>query len=1538
MDTSEYDTNTLLNNNISTINYRVYEPSPEQASSFPSIAADVETELRTLNHIVYYDANRRVVWYFHIPGKDVESGDDNPRVLDSSVSVVGATLLMVDEGSFEPISLFKGRAQGQQASNTPTSSSSSNSALDLSLRNPQMGNSGPPSSSDPDSKPPSAGALDSKGTGSVPIKEAYEQFIMAVLSTTSASFCNRVSAIPLNHRTVLLPSKVTRDGQTERAQDTESAVVGTFRVYLTTTGALVISLSLSCCEGLLSVNEPSSPSQLALGSQILAAPFGVLANYQGFVGGGLSYPELGLGQTPDAQLWRNADARSSQWRETCIKILQSRGLSPALLQSCPWIALQMLRRKPGESKAEGKSTPLLSAVATVSWPAVLCFRKKSVTLARSNGLGDSVLLAQDETSDFLNEARTWFQLGVDRDEKVTKRKKEREAAASKEASAAASSHQPNGHSPLGLRRASNAAAAGAMYPTPPDGVQNPLGITPSMDGTTSSPGAPGVTMAVVDIDTTMTDATVHDATTMHGTLQHDSYADGWHSNEHANEHANEHSNENGKGRADSFTGGDNDDNLFGDMGPDMFGDTDITDADFNFFDEEGDDLDLSGLPDLGMPDGPPMPAVLPVPMPEPAKLLPPPVEDTKPEPSPPIFTKPELKHARSTLMDEGKQRSNTDRAGGMKRESSPFDPDIVYKRVRASLADIRSAPQSTPARKGSIFDSVDFDPVLPLVNKKYEQGGRFDWKPTLQGLPQESNNQPLHQGPPTTDYLRRHGKGRKPLKQPEHTNALIRTITGNLENSSLIASPGKGDDLASDADDISLVSDQDDSSTSEDEPTSPFKSSIRRLNLDDDVASHVTSLRDIESVEDSDPTLALDLPKLAKAEASEMLITKYFEDAESLPIHLSLPDEDTITVAQIVTEQAVTGNLRIRDAHANTLNSAIIPETRRQLSSLGRTALQALREVIPACLGDFNTCNFKGVVEIPDVPLLGPPNRLHPRPVNPRDNNTEPPKPNNLFQIPAPHMELRRAEARLSVLPASVQFWESLGLGPAQGTKDVNVVCVFPHWDGMSDVAAAFLDRMRNVYELLKLGSFERLATSSKVADGLLPYEVDKIATSPGTVSPHIVAGLDDRMEALNQGLISANASEKNYVIYFVYPPDHPGSIVEACTAFKRLFEMHKRTLTDKRQTPVNELVLQLVPLDFLTSSTGIVEPTPGDAIKLAIETYDRCTLFGGPMPSPAIMLEQSLPRGIDFKLSNPSSSSLMHENTCIHIAYAQSIDERWITAAWTDNRGCQQMTASYNLGRKGKALSTSLNDVYHEIWETTHDLISKWKVHWRVIISKCGYMDAQEIGFWQGLAQTESVATVSLTLISVDTDPSMQLVPPAIKVPATTSSAFYTTPVSTPQASIVSPEQSGTPATPMKENTTSAATPGGTPGDGNADPVEGDAILLDVTDQTWGAVLAHRLSNSSSLGELNPALISGYLVKRGGTKLEDPPVVLEVNIVHADNNPRMYEPLMREMLTYFRGLGTLARARGVVDRGTDIRPWHIAAAEKGVRALYLLM
>ncbi|CAI4217491.1 unnamed protein product [Parascedosporium putredinis] len=830
-----------------------------------------------------------------------------------------------------------------------------------------------------------------------------------------------------------------------------------------------------------------------------------------------------------------------------------------------------------------------------------------------------------------------------------------------------------------------------------------------------------------------------------------------------------------------------------------------------------------------------------------------------PKPESPVFAKPELRHARSVLGDDAKSGGKQRAPSIVKREHSPFDPDTVFKRVRTALYRPAHPGTSHPTRRRSVYDKVEFDALAAPVTSKYVNGGKyaFTWSPSKEDVNPKA--------PPTTDYLRRHGKNGKTLKGlPENHGALIARITTGLESSSINASPAKIEGLADlDIDDTSSVSDQDDTSVSSAEPFSPVKSAgPRKANNEDDLISHAASLRDVEVPDDSDPSFVLELPRLGRAWTAEMSVAKLFADPEPLTLQLNLPDGDMIAIAQILTEQAALGALEVQSDTALRKPPPACPVKRRQLASLSRQALRALQDSLPANLGGASECLLRAFSEIQDgTPPLGPPSRplMPSRPVGGRDPSSS--VPPTVYQIPPPHLEVKRAETRLSVLPSAALFWESLGFGPSMGPKDVRAACVFPGWDGMPDNAGAFLERLKSVYESMKLGSFETLESTDNIVDGLVRYDVDKISMTPGTVFPRISSALAERVELLCQALRGTTASSKNLQLSEAYKSSHMG----------------------KNSTPPNEVVLQLVPLDLICASFSVVIQSPASLVKLCLEVYDRCASFNGTTPAPSIMLEQVSPRFIDFSLQPTPSASVMHENSCIHVAYARSINGRWVTAAWTDSRGSQQMTASYCLGRKGRPIATPFTDVAHEIWETTHDLISMWKVHWRVVITKCGTMDADEMEFWTGLAQTESKARVSLVLMAVDTSPSVQLLPPAIRLNPSVSATFYTTPASTPQASILSPEQSGNPATPANAPT---------PSDANAaDGATSDGILVDIMDQSWGCILGHRLNNSTSPTEINPALFSGYLIKRGGTKLEDPPVVMEVNVIYSDGtNPRQHE------------------------------------------------
>ena len=220
---------------------------------------------------------------------------------------------------------------------------------------------------------------------------------------------------------------------------------------------------------------------------------------------------------------------------------------------------------------ETKRTQALGSGISIPWPGCLCFCKRAVEVSSTSRVGDSILSGHEENHDPLGSARGWFNTATERDEKVLKRKAERTAASKDASSAETRAPKPSAPSPVAIRRPSTAAAS-AIYPTPPDGIQHPNGVTPSFDGTLSSPGNPLSVAPATEADP--------------AALSTSAVGDTFDVESDFNE---------SKQRSESNLLGEAE-HIFGDMGEDMFGDNDITEADFNFFDEQqpGDsDFDMS---------------------------------------------------------------------------------------------------------------------------------------------------------------------------------------------------------------------------------------------------------------------------------------------------------------------------------------------------------------------------------------------------------------------------------------------------------------------------------------------------------------------------------------------------------------------------------------------------------------------------------------------------------------------------------------------------------------------------------------------------------------------------------------------------------------------------------------------------------------------------------------------------------------------------------------------------------------------------------
>ncbi|EPE05765.1 hypothetical protein F503_08296 [Ophiostoma piceae UAMH 11346] len=1560
MDAGEYETNTLAITNIASISFRVYKQvASPTASLYPFSPSDVERTLRNDGHIVFCDSRRQGFWSFRLLRKDGSAIGSSPRTgMHNAIEIGPHKLAVVDEGAFEPSTLVKGRPAAPNPINTPSSSSSSGlSAPDAASRGAGAqpipgGNTAPPQSSaaggggTTDTPHSNSAPPESRPFLAVPTKLVYNFFLSAVIASISSSYCLRANAIALNNRTFLLPPlDPLWDGEESSRTDTK-CLVATLRVSLTTAGALLVNLSHTILQGMGCSEWACYAGIPPPGSTVLTAPWGNFATVRG------TYPSLApagatghvLGQTKREL---SPSSIPQAWKVFAAKMLEMRGTSSSVLHDSSWLRVEFVL---GDDVHGTKSVVIL-------WPSVLCFwsLESSVVSAPSFQRLDPL---NDLRAAFLEEARA--EEAAFRPREDTREDKEDDVAMEDMHTVSSMDKGPlsDGPSPIGARQP--VSLAGMIYPTPPDGILNLVGATPTFDGSVASPGNAASTTMPADLDPAAEDHEGGD----------DEFGSFWASSDPKREEAEQ-----------GFI--EEPDTLFGDIVGDVVGD-DVTDADFNFFDDkqpdgmhlpaytptghidDGMDLDTTSRRgdtsayahsdmethlDAGATPGESI--FTPAAAPEPSSAE---NADVKGEsdiscqrPSSPVFAKPELRHARSNLGDAS--------ANGIKRPPSPFNAVTVFKRVRAMVeankAQQNDGKHSLLDRRGKLFEGLQFTDFMIQNNKKYEQNGKFGFRWPHPESYMLSN---ISSATSPTAF-------RRPIKkQPELSDSspefasLISSITRGLKTSSLHAqSPLQMEDSG-------------DASSS----SSSYESSSEDSDGDEPLANS-TAQRKIKTrpVAETAPSLeaATELSKAYREGVWDFPIARYFAEPMPSPTELNYTDDDIVDVAQIVTQQVTRATIRTsfdEDSGTNLQKTKL----RRTLLQRIRYSMATLQDSLPACLDDAHRCSLKPYLEVPDIPLLMQPNRPHQR----LSAASEPTR-TNLWACSTPSVAIRRNESTLSILPTAVEFWEVLGLEPLHGTKDIAAVCMYPHYEGLAEEVASFLSRMRIVYESLRLGSHEPLPSKSNVVDGMLAFEVpSSYATPSGSAAARSEFPGSDQLHKLAQALAAEDTPGKSLVLYFVYCEEVTTSIVDACLAFQRLSHLYESAVTSRNSEP-NDLVLQLIPASFIALETSLTVPSPTEMLRLSLEVYDRCASPRGPKPSPSFLLEQPPPRLLDLKLSSTPPVDVQRENSFIHVAYAFSADGRWVTAAWTDNSGWRQFSSAYWMGRKDAETSSNVfAAVAQEIWTNTCAIVSNLKVHWRVVIAKCSPMEQEEIDAWLELCKAETRVSISAVLVTVDTDPALELMPPIITAsPAILSQLSAATPAPTPQASVFSPDQTGNPVTPAGTTPVGAPTPATPSGGSNgaagtaaapnspavasnpaanasneagaklaaagADPntvadIEGNVVLVDITDNTWLAIASHRLNTSTTWVDMRHALVSGYVIKRGGIGRDEAPVVMEVNVIRAEGNPRVYDNVAREILTAYRSLGTLARARGILDNERDVRPWHVAAAERSAQGL----
>ena len=1340
------------------------------------------------------------------------------------------------------------------------------------------------------------------------VEEAHESFLMALMSSISAALCREKGYLPLGRRTLVAPKPSQGcDDMARTGSSKAQAHLLTLDADYTGSKVLVIKATLSETQDLMQfavANSQSTPlREIARGAILLLAPGAIFARYSG-----LPWPTTSRqdNEISGAILMANAGKPALvSWMRRSLDWLDTKGLDVSRLKAEPWLLVEvnmgdLLSGTPDRSQ-QGPAQPMI-----VPWPSSLCFQRQAKQIIEKQ---DQMPLM--DAADMVEFVQTWLLTEEERAQTIQKRKQERQAKEAANKAQAQGEHdlqQDLSHmtSPLALRRSS---LAGMVYPTPPDGVHIGPGATPTFDGSTSTPGPP------------MPHA-------MDGIEQPASKPD-MEENEHIEAFPTQ-------GEGASFS--DSNNNLFDDIGDDdLFGaDNGVTDADFSFFDEPdadgGDQMDFGKA--LGDGVGHEEHAVS--------------LRGGDMRASPLSTTGNEttdnhditMSNTDHTLADEkihgdGKQivadsvvhdgTNSVDTSATTAESSPPLKPDAVFRRLSSigmeSIAESKEEQGiQKPQPSSSSLMKMDLTPTIPTFQQKYGPNGRFIY-PTA--LPSPLS---MPTGIPTTDYFKR----RRQRKLKASTNgstfapALSKHYDDHPDENVIVLEKAAGSIGTP-----SSLSEVESSSDDEDLPRRSNMNGKRKREIEDEgnaeseedfmsASLSELNMRGGELSSEDGKLAAFDVTKL-DGDAAGWSLANYLAWPDSWSNSPILKDTDFVAAARVLTDQAMSRNFEYPKRKPS-VSRGMELETRAQAIYSPRNIQQDVLGATRQFFEDADSCTLTSFLNIrglkPPMPV-----RVPPRP-NQSSSTNQPSAtlPSPVFEIPPPHLEVRRSDSKLTVLPSAIDFWDVLGLAPRSQSKDVIAICLYSADTSSEGEAGLFMENMRSAYESRRFGCHGRLEAEG-VKNGTMAIDLDHPSRFSYDRGMSFVC---EKLTDVLKSITSTKQRDRNFVLYFVYETEDPSALVGICGAFELLLSRYRLAMVNRGDT--NEVILQLVPRTLVGSRNKATIPSPNDVAKLAMEVYDRCYNFELGWPSPSMSIEPPLPRQVEFKLTPAPSSSLLQENSCMHIAYAQSIDDRWVSVAWTDNSGNEQFTASYCLARKGDALSRSFQEVAHEIWETTLDIISVKKVHWRLMIVKCGPIEPYDTQFWCDLVKTESKAQITLTILTVDTAPSLQLIPPEIELPATgmaIHSTFSSTPVSTPQGnSILSPD-SGLVSTPAAESAAAAEV-----------KIEPDATLLELADQTYGAILSHELNDRNCLLDFRPTMLSGYVIKRA----EHAPRVMEVNIIWTEMNKNLLDRSLKEILTVYGDLATLARARGVVDPEGDPRPWHVVVAERICRAMYVLM
>lgn len=870
----------------------------------------------------------------------------------------------------------------------------------------------------------------------------------------------RLDAIPLGARTLFTPIEPSFFSGPTIADGNANALpaLTTLRIELSLTGKAIVSLHTVYQEGISRLGGHDltevNPVDVRPNTDIWLAPNGTVARLIAF--NAEKSNVFAERQKNDVTSRQFVEARQKLWKDTVVEWLRDVGLSVNSSEEEHWVEVEVSEpfyaRFAADYLRQMDDIQSVSPLKRILWPSSFCFKRTKLTSA---SLIDDVDPLVTDCDDPVNFAENWIgTAGARQGKPIPSTSHMQQTPQNKDSSTPRIDFSEQIESLARVAQYPDLQSASTVYPTPPDGA-----LASAMNQTTS--------------DAFGSDA--HDISMSTGAFRRRGMQMARNPGDATAPRVKSES-EVATGLYDT-TG---DEDLFGDIDDKGFGPKGITDDDFNFFDDPGmDNFDMGkpiAEPALETPQQPQL-ETADIQTPHEAfsigktqddAIMQPPIKSDPPDGQDPESVlnveKIETKQPQNIITASTPHEKYWDLPE--QAMSPPLSP-VEVKKILFSTADT-DAPEAGKDskhidldidKKQSRYDSISFQQGLTISDQKYSNSGHFFFA--------ARKNETSTANPASEIPIVGFPQGRKPIhshlseklngtKQPPSTGRISRSASVSSSESSFDSSDDEYERESSPARLATLkrkrpLSEAERSTTS----------SLERLSIASETDTGWTR-------EDCGVFLGNFFSVI-----TDWSLAGYFSSKQNHYSPVLIRREDHVQLAQLMVDQLTQSSLSHKIDGCKTTpdleNDTITLHTPLDDSPM----LEGNEKLDLKTLVSLHD-NMQMTMDTPSA----------------RPNMQRKDVKGSITRITLPHLHVHRGKDYLDVLPSSMSFWETFGLEPANGPKDISAYCIYPHF--ASEGADVFMTRLGLVYSSCSFGQHVRGDRSKAFENGLGAWSIAK--------------------------------------------------------------------------------------------------------------------------------------------------------------------------------------------------------------------------------------------------------------------------------------------------------------------------------------------------------------------------------------------------------------------------------------------------------------